>query len=75
MDPNRVGGPVNELLSDGGMSTMIGGGKGVDKGLVHNLQRMQVGLGGWWLRGGGVVMVVLLQLVAGLLRHGEADQA
>lgn len=22
---------------------MIGGGKGVDKGLVHNLQRMQVG--------------------------------
>jgi hypothetical protein len=33
-DPNRVGGPVNPLLSDGGMSTMIGGGKGVDHALV-----------------------------------------
>ena len=41
MDPNRVGGPVNHLLSDGGMSTMIGGAKGVDHGLVRNLQRMQ----------------------------------
>eukprot|EP00887_Chlorella_sp_A99_P007621 scaffold20.g7621.t1 len=41
VDPNRVGGPVNDLLSDGGMSTMIGGAKGVDRGLVHNLQRMQ----------------------------------
>lgn len=40
-DPNRVGGPVNALLSDGGMSTMISGGKGVDRGLVNNLQRMQ----------------------------------
>lgn len=38
VDPNRVGGPVNHLLSDGGMSTMIGGGKGVDHGLVR----------GWW---------------------------
>lgn len=34
VDPNRVGGPVNHLLSDGGMSTMIGGAKGVDHGLV-----------------------------------------
>ncbi|KAI7835903.1 hypothetical protein COHA_010206 [Chlorella ohadii] len=41
VDPNRVGGPVNHLLSDGGMSTMIGGAKGVDHGLVRNLQRMQ----------------------------------
>lgn len=40
-DPNRVGGPVNHLLSDGGMSTMIGGAKGVDHALVRNLQRMQ----------------------------------
>ena len=40
-DPNRVGGPVNHLLSDGGMSTMIGGAKGVDHGLIRNLQRMQ----------------------------------
>jgi len=40
-DPNRVGGPVNALLSDGGMSTMIAGGKGVDRGLVNNLQRLQ----------------------------------
>lgn len=32
---------MNPLLSDGGMSTMIGGGKGVDHGLVRNLQRMQ----------------------------------
>lgn len=29
-----MGGPVNHLLSDGGMSTMIGGAKGVDHGLV-----------------------------------------
>ena len=40
-DPNRVGGPVNQLLSDGGMSTMIAGARGVDRGLVSNLQRMQ----------------------------------
>jgi len=40
-DPNRVGGPTNVLLSDGGLSTMISGGKGVDKGLANNLQRMQ----------------------------------
>lgn len=40
-DPNRVGGPVNALLSDGGLSTMISGGKGVDRGLANNLQRMQ----------------------------------
>jgi transcription initiation factor TFIIB len=40
-DPNRVGGPVNALLSDGGMSTMIAGGKGVDRGLINNLQRLQ----------------------------------
>lgn len=32
---------MNPLLSDGGMSTMIGGGKNVDHGLVRNLQRMQ----------------------------------
>lgn len=37
VDPNRVGGPVNHLLSDGGMSTMIGGAKGVDHGLVGGL--------------------------------------
>jgi hypothetical protein len=36
-----VGGPVNPLLSDGGLSTMITGGKGVDRGLASNLQRMQ----------------------------------
>ena len=40
-DPSRVGGAVNHLLSDGGMSTMIAGGRGVDHGLVRNLQRMQ----------------------------------
>ena len=40
-DPNRVGGPTNVLLNDGGLSTMIAGGKGVDKGLANNLQRMQ----------------------------------
>ena len=40
-DPNRVGGPVNALLRDGGLSTMIGVSKGVDRGLTHNLQRMQ----------------------------------
>ena len=40
-DPNRVGGPTNVLLRDGGLSTMISGGKGVDKGLATNLQRMQ----------------------------------
>lgn len=40
-DPNRVGGPVNALLSDGGLSTMISAGKGVDRGLATNLQRMQ----------------------------------
>jgi transcription initiation factor TFIIB len=40
-DPNRVGGPTNALLRDGGLSTMISGGKGVDKGLASNLQRMQ----------------------------------
>lgn len=40
-DPSRVGGPVNPLLSDGGLSTMITGGKGVDRGLASNLQRMQ----------------------------------
>eukprot|EP00889_Picochlorum_renovo_P004730 jgi/Picre1/31760/NNA_007110.t1 len=40
-DPNRVGGPTNALLKDGGLSTMISGGKGVDKGLANNLQRMQ----------------------------------
>ena len=40
-DPNRVGGPVNALLRDGGLSTMISGGKGVDKSLANNLQRMQ----------------------------------
>lgn len=42
MDPSRVGGPVNPLLSDGGLSTMIGvSAKGGDKGLAHNLQRLQ----------------------------------
>jgi len=40
-DPTRVGGPTNVLLGDGGLSTMIAGGKGVDKGLEKNLQRMQ----------------------------------
>lgn len=40
-DPNRVGGPVNALLRDGGLSTMIGVGKGGDRGLANNLQRMQ----------------------------------
>lgn len=40
-DPNRVGGPVNPLLGDAGLSTVIGGGKGVDRGLTNNLQRMQ----------------------------------
>ena len=40
-DPNRVGGPVNALLSDGGMSTMIGGGKGIDRGLTSALQKAQ----------------------------------
>ncbi|EFN54856.1 hypothetical protein CHLNCDRAFT_24273 [Chlorella variabilis] len=46
-DPNRVGGPVNHLLSDGGMSTMIGGGKGVDHALVREA-------GGCWPAGDGV---------------------
>lgn len=41
-DPNRVGGPVNALLSDGGLSTMIGtSNKGGDKALVANLSRVQ----------------------------------
>lgn len=40
-DPTRVGGPINPLLKDGGLSTMITGGKGVDKGLTSSLQRMQ----------------------------------
>lgn len=40
-DPTRVGGPVNPLLRDGGMSTMISGAKGVDRGLTNTLQRMQ----------------------------------
>ncbi|GAB4819087.1 hypothetical protein N2152v2_006133 [Parachlorella kessleri] len=40
-DPNRVGGPVNPLLSDGGMSTIIAAGKGSDRGMVNNLKRMQ----------------------------------
>lgn len=40
-DPNRVGGPVNPLLSDGGMSTIIAAGKGTDKGMLNNLKRMQ----------------------------------
>lgn len=40
-DPSRVGGPVNELLSDGGLSTIISAGKGVDRALASNLQRMQ----------------------------------
>jgi transcription initiation factor TFIIB len=40
-DPNRVGGPVNPLLSDGGMSTIIAAGKGTDKGVLNNLKRMQ----------------------------------
>jgi transcription initiation factor TFIIB len=40
-DPSRVGGPINPLLSDGGLSTMISGGKGVDRGLAANLQRLQ----------------------------------
>eukprot|EP00890_Picochlorum_soloecismus_P003500 jgi/Picsp_1/4150/NSC_01659-R1_transcription initiation factor iib len=40
-DPNRVGGPVNALLADGGLSTTISGGKGVDKGLASSLQKMQ----------------------------------
>jgi transcription initiation factor TFIIB len=40
-DPSRVGGPVNALLSDGGLSTVISGGKGVDKGLASSLQKVQ----------------------------------
>lgn len=36
-----MGGPINPLLKDGGLSTMITGGKGVDKGLTSSLQRMQ----------------------------------
>lgn len=40
-DPNRVGGPVNALLRDGGLSTMIGVAKGGDRALATNLQRMQ----------------------------------
>jgi transcription initiation factor TFIIB len=40
-DMNRVGGPVNALLSDGGLSTVIAGGKGVDRGLAANLARLQ----------------------------------
>lgn len=46
-DPSRVGGAVNPLLSDGGLSTVLGAGKGVDRGLAANLQRMQA-------RGAGV---------------------
>ena len=40
-DPNRVGGPINPLLSDGGLSTIISGGKGVDSRLANNLARLQ----------------------------------
>lgn len=32
---------MNALLKDGGLSTMISAGKGVDRGLASNLQRMQ----------------------------------
>lgn len=46
-----MGGPVNHLLSDGGMSTMIGGAKGVDHGLVGGGRgRLEVWLEVW---GGG----------------------
>ena len=50
-DPNRVGGPVNPLLSDGGMSTIIAAGKGTDRGMLNNLKRMQA-RAGWGGRGG-----------------------
>lgn len=40
-DPTRVGGPVNTLLSDGGLSTMLGTSKSGDKALASNLARMQ----------------------------------
>lgn len=41
VDPTRVGGAVNPLLSDGGLTTILGAGKGVDRGLATNLARMQ----------------------------------
>ena len=44
-DPNRVGGPTNPLLSDGGLSTLIAADKGGDRGLVHNLNRLQDRMG------------------------------
>jgi transcription initiation factor TFIIB len=40
-DPTRVGGPVNPLLSDGGLSTMITVDRGGDRGLAANLNRLQ----------------------------------
>lgn len=32
---------MNQLLSDGGLSTLIGAGKGVDRALANSLQRVQ----------------------------------
>lgn len=44
-DPNRVGGPSNPLLNDGGLGTMIAAGKN-DGGMAHNLNRLLAQRGG-----------------------------
>ena len=46
-DPNRVGGPTNHLLSDGGLSTVIAGASNkTNAALTSSLQRLQSRSGG-----------------------------
>ena len=46
-DPNRVGGPTNHLLSDGGLSTVIAGASNkTNNALTSSLQRLQSRSGG-----------------------------
>ncbi len=46
-DPNRVGGPTNHLLSDGGLSTVIAGASNKTNGaLTNSLQRLHTRSGG-----------------------------
>lgn len=46
-DPNRVGGPTNHLLADGGLSTVIAGASNkMNTALTSSLQRLQSRSGG-----------------------------
>ena len=46
-DPNRVGGPTNHLLSDGGLSTVIAGATNkTNSALTNSLQRLHTRSGG-----------------------------